>query len=48
MLSLAEQREILASCYVQRLLNYAREHRVSRAEAEIYVRRDLERQFEQQ
>lgn len=48
MLSLAEQREILASCYVQRLLSYAREHHVSRAEAEIYVRRDLERQFEQQ
>ncbi|GHO43841.1 GAF domain-containing protein [Ktedonospora formicarum] len=47
MLNLAQQREILAACYVPRLLAYARENRVSRAEAEIHVRRDLEGQFEQ-
>lgn len=47
MLSLNKQREILADGYVQRLLEYARERRVSRAEAEPYVLRDLEKQFEQ-
>jgi len=41
------QRAEISQSYVQRIMTYARKMGISRQEAEAYVRRDMEAEFEE-